>query len=237
MCSYKVVLTGGPCGGKTESLPYLQSKLTSKGMKTIIVSETARSLLSLDYMPGDNISYFDFQNLLFKIQFIKEYLNEKTANIAICDRGLLDAKIYMDDNEFQNLLYENGVKEEEITSTYDAALYYKTIAYEYPEVFKKERIYESPEIGIKRDKKSIEIWSNKLLKTSYSNFSSFENKKKFLCEALINYIDSLDLTQVTSLSDYYSQDIIPLLLNGINQIMDTNKIPNDIKVKTRRLIK
>lgn len=237
MSSYKVVLTGGPCGGKTESLPFLKHKLVSRGMKVIIISETARALLSLNYMPGDNIPYFDFQNLLFKIQFIKEYLNENSANIAICDRGLLDAKIYMDNNDFRNLLYQNRVKEKEITSTYDVALYYRTIAYEYPETFQRKRIYELPELGIKRDKKSLEIWNSKLLKTSYSNFGGFENKKKYLYETLVNYIDSLDVTQVVSLSDYYSQDIIPFLLTGINKIMDDNKVPEDIQIKTRRLIK
>lgn len=237
MKTCKIVLTGGPCGGKTESLPFLKHKLISRGMKVIIISETARALLSLNYMPGDNISYFDFQNLLFKIQFIKEYLNENSANIAICDRGLLDAKIYMDNNDFQNLLYQNRVKEKEITSTYDVALYYRTIAYEYPETFQIKRIYESPEVGIERDKKSLEIWNSKLLKTAYSNFSGFENKKKYLYESLVNYIDSVDVTQVTSLSNYYNQEIIQFLLSGINQIMEFNKVPEEVKIKTRRLIR
>lgn len=235
--SYKVVLTGGPCGGKTESLSFLKEQLISKGMKVTIVPETAGALLSLNYMPGDNISYFDFQNLLFKIQFIKEYLNENFTDIVICDRGLLDAKIYMDNNDFQSLLCKNLVTETEIVSTYDVALYYRTIAYEYPKMFQEKRIYETPEVGINRDKKSLEIWNSKLLKISYSNLIGFENKKKYLYEALVNYIDLLNVTQVTSLSDYYNREIIPFLLSGINQIMEFNKVPDEVKVATRKLIK
>ena len=89
MKTYKIVLTGGPCGGKTDSIEFLSQKLTEQNYLVKIVDETANSLLKLGYMPSENISTFDFQNLLFKIQFLNEYMSESKTNILLCDRGLL----------------------------------------------------------------------------------------------------------------------------------------------------
>ena len=95
MITYKIVLTGGPCGGKTESIDFLSKKLIEQNYSVNVVNETANSLLKLGYMPSVNISTFDFQNLLFKIQFLNEYIYEMGANIVWCDRGLVEGKVYI----------------------------------------------------------------------------------------------------------------------------------------------
>ena len=66
METYKIVLTGGPCGGKTDSIDFLSKKLIEQDYSVKIVNETANSLLNLRYMPSVNISTFDFQNLLLR---------------------------------------------------------------------------------------------------------------------------------------------------------------------------
>lgn len=138
MKTYKIVLTGGPCGGKTESIDFLSKKLIDQDYSVKIVNETANSLLKLGYMPSVNISTFDFQNLLFKIQFLNEYTSEGKSNILLCDRGLFDGKVYIGESDFQNILDLNKVKEKEISSTYDGALYFRSISYEYPNEFSKK---------------------------------------------------------------------------------------------------
>ena len=154
MPNYKIVLTGEPCGGKTASLDFLAKKLRDQDYSVKIVQETANSLLNLGYMPSVNISTFDFQNLLFKIQFLKEYIAEGKANILLCDRGLFDGKVYIDTNDFRKILDLNKVKEEEISRTYDGVLYFRSIAYEYPDEFLKKRIYERLEVTLKSSKLS-----------------------------------------------------------------------------------
>lgn len=37
----RIVLTGGPCGGKTTSLPIIADELRSRGIPTATVAETA----------------------------------------------------------------------------------------------------------------------------------------------------------------------------------------------------
>ena len=72
MKNRKIVLIGGPCGGKTGSIKFLSKELSSQGYSVNIVGETATSLLKLGYMPNSNISTFDFQNLMFKNQFLNK---------------------------------------------------------------------------------------------------------------------------------------------------------------------
>lgn len=41
----KIVLTGGPCAGKTSALTKVEEELTEKGYKVFIVSESATELI------------------------------------------------------------------------------------------------------------------------------------------------------------------------------------------------
>ena len=43
----KVVLTGGPCAGKTSALTKIEEELIEKGYKVFIVSETATELIKV----------------------------------------------------------------------------------------------------------------------------------------------------------------------------------------------
>lgn len=237
MCTYKIVLTGGPCGGKTESIPFLLEKLRKQKYSLEIVDETANSLLELGYMPNVNISTFDFQNLLFKIQFLKEYMSEGKSKILLCDRGLFDGKVYIDNIDFKKILDVNKVDEQKIFSTYDAALYFRSISYEYPNEFIKYRIYETPEIGRMRDERCKEIWSQKIIPCEYSNFDGLEKKQELIYNSLEKQIKLLEKVNPNNLSDYYDNEYFKYIYNGIDDIFEKSNVSTDTKVKTKRLIK
>ena len=237
METYKIVLTGGPCGGKTDSIDFLSKKLIEQDYSVKIVNETANSLLKLGYMPSINISTFDFQNLLFKIQFLNEYVSEGKSNILLCDRGLFDGKVYIDESDFQKILNLNKVKEKEISSTYDGALYFRSISYEYPNEFSKKRIYESPEVGRIRDERCKEIWIDKIVPCNYDNLDGFENKQMMIYLALKKQLEYLEQIKSYKLSDYYDIEYFKYIYSGINEILTKNDISDDIKIKTRGLIR
>lgn len=237
MDTYKIVLTGGPCGGKTESIQFLSDKLIEQHYSVKIIDETANSLLRLGYMPSVNISIFDFQNLLFKIQFLNEYMSEGKSNILLCDRGLFDGKVYIGNDDFQKILDLNKVKEKEVFSTYDGALYFRSISYEYPDEFSKKRIYESPEVGRIRDERCKEIWIDKIVPCNYDNLDGFENKQKMIYLALNKQLEHLKQIKSYNLSDYYDIEYFKYIYNGINDILVKNDISDDIKIKARGLIR
>lgn len=236
METYKIVLTGGPCGGKTNSIEFLSQKLSTQDYSVKTVNETANSLLKLGYIPSANISTFDFQNLLFKIQFLSEYLSEGKSNVLLCDRGLFDGKVYIDNNDFQEILNLNKVKEKELFSTYNVALYFRSISHEYPDEFSKKRVYESPEVGRIRDENCKEIWDEKIVFCDYDNFDGFNNKRKIIYLALKKQLERLKQIKSYNLSDYYDIEHFKYIYGGINDILARNNIPEEIKQKTKELI-
>ena len=237
MGTYKFVLTGGPCGGKTESIDQFADKLTNQNYQVNITRETANSLLELGYVPGVNVSTFDFQNLIFKIQFLKEYIAECKSEVLLCDRGLFDGLAYIGEYEFKKILEFNKVKYEDVSSTYDGVLYFRSVAHEYPSMFRKKRIYETPEIGRIRDDRCRESWKEKVIPCRYYNIQGFEKKQKVLYEALLQRLSLLKNQIVNNLADYYDSNSFNYIYNSIEGLLNRNNIPNDIKQRTRGLIK
>lgn len=237
MSTYKLVLTGGPCGGKTSSIDFLSKRLKEEGYTVTTIDETANSLLSLGYAPNDNITAFDFQNLLFKLQFLKEYTQEGKTDILICDRGLFDGKVYINDSDFNKILKSNEVTYNEVLSTYNAALYFKSIAYEYPDLFSKLRIYETPTIGIERDKKCLEVWQSKIIPTNYDNLDGIEKKQELIFQSLIKNIRDPKKYEHYDLSHYYNESLYSYINEKLDNLLTRNNISDDIKVKTKKLIR
>lgn len=237
MSNYKIVLTGGPCGGKTRSIPFLVRNLNEQGYSVSVVEESANSLLKLGYIPNINISEFDFQNLLFNIQFINEYNSEGKNDFLICDRGLIDGKVYIGDDDFRRITELNNLDEQVIKSTYDFALYFKSIAYEYPELFSEKRQYETREIAIHRDRLCMKVWFDKIVECGYSNLDGFDSKQEYIFNTLCRKIELLDSEESSKLSDYYDNDYIDFLMNGVNNILDRNKVSEDVKIKTKGMIR
>ena len=64
----KIVLTGGPCGGKSTSISVLEQELTNKGYKVFIVEEMATNLILSGAGPRE-ITNIEFQKMSFKLQY------------------------------------------------------------------------------------------------------------------------------------------------------------------------
>ena len=81
----KIVLTGGPCGGKTSALKYISEELKKLNVSTITIGEVASRLFSEGKTP-ENVGSYEFHRELFEIQLAEE--NEKTqiAKNMDCER-------------------------------------------------------------------------------------------------------------------------------------------------------
>ncbi|MDO5708982.1 MAG: ATP-binding protein, partial [Coriobacteriales bacterium] len=107
----KIVVTGGPCGGKTTALTRIQRDLSHLGYTVLVVPETATSLISGGVAPWTCASNEEYQKVQMRLQYEKERLFEQAANtmpndkiVIVCDRGELDNKAYMTDEEFSEVL-------------------------------------------------------------------------------------------------------------------------------------
>ena len=61
----KIVITGGPCAGKTTGLSYLEQELTKIGYKVVFLNESATELILNGLSRGAFNSNLDFEKNQF----------------------------------------------------------------------------------------------------------------------------------------------------------------------------
>lgn len=165
----KIVLTGGPCAGKTTGLSYLSQKLSDIGYRVIVVPEYATEVINSGISPNANISVYNFQSNILLGQLEREgrYLSfanclEDEKVVVIFDRGTLDSKAYIDEELWHVLLEELGLNEVKLRDErYDAIIHMRTVAFDKEEFYTKLNNgarYESPEEARSSDKKTLTSW-------------------------------------------------------------------------------
>ena len=112
---YKIVLTGGPCGGKTTLLARLSPYLRERGFEVMTCPEAFTLLVTNGMQAGDYFASVDgmpivVQDSVLDMQISLEDSLERVLRargkpaVLLCDRGLLDGKAYMDEGGWQKLL-------------------------------------------------------------------------------------------------------------------------------------
>ncbi len=131
----KIVVTGGPCGGKSTALADIKERAESLGFRVLTVGETATELIGGGVAPWTCGSNAQYQGCQIRLQLAKEAIFASGAAtmdaarvLIVCDRGLLDNKAYMTDAEFAEVLAELGMTEDEWLCRYDAVFHLVTAA-------------------------------------------------------------------------------------------------------------
>lgn len=97
----KIVITGGPCAGKTTAMSWIQNAFAKLGYAVLFVDETATQLITGGAAPWLNTSNRDFQWHLIQLQQAKERAFEDIARtmksskiLIVCDRAAMDNCAY-----------------------------------------------------------------------------------------------------------------------------------------------
>lgn len=115
--AYKIVLTGGPCGGKTTGQSRLCTFFENLGWKVFRVPETATVLLSggIKFSDLSEDEAYKFQENLLRtmIQIENTFfsLGESCARncLIICDRGAMDASAFISTEKWEYMLASNNL--------------------------------------------------------------------------------------------------------------------------------
>ena len=131
----KIVITGGPCAGKTTGMSWIQNAFTARGYTVLFIPETATELMDGGVKPWTCASNVDYQKSQMQLQLDKEKAFENAAKtmpsdkvLIVCDRGALDNRAYMNDEEFAEVLDFIGSNEVELRDNYDAVFHLVTAA-------------------------------------------------------------------------------------------------------------
>ena len=191
----RVVLTGGPCAGKTTTLNKLRCQF---GARIVIVPESATILLSSGFpVPGEDIKWSpewktEFQAAIFSVQKSMENVytllaQEKGASLVICDRGLLDGAAYTQGG-LKAFCQIHNVDLATILARYEAVIHLESLAVSRPELYGKtsnEKRMESLEEARKIEFAIRMIWSN------HPNYF-FITSENTMAEKIVKVIDIVE---------------------------------------------
>ena len=194
----KIVITGGPCAGKTTGLSYLEQELTQMGYKVVFMNETATEIILNGLGAAAFKTNLDFEKNIIRLQLEKEKLYEEFCKtlpnekvILVCDRGVMDCKCYMTEEEFDQALIDLNLDEIQLRDNYDAVFHLVTAAKGAPEAYTKannQARRENLEEAILADDRTINAWTGHPHFRAIDNSTDFESKLKRLVKEICVYL-------------------------------------------------
>ncbi len=193
----RIVLTGGPCAGKSSSLDLIQDYLINKGYVVYTVQESATELINSGIKPfGYNkLDLYKFQEVILKYQLDKEQLVEYVAKnfnidkdiVIIYDRAIIDNKAYIGQSDFDKLLDKYNLNEIDILDKYDLVIHLETAAKKnvYTKDNNKARSENELE-AIDLDNKTYDAWKLHKNLVRVRCFDKFEDKQRKILEICSN---------------------------------------------------
>jgi predicted ATPase len=140
----KMVLTGGPCAGKTSCLRAIREQF---GEQVVTVPEAATLLLDSGLPPPshervENLAegwVHSFQGAILSLQQVLEETCERLAwncqaRLLVCDRGLLDGAAYWPSGR-EAFLRHFGLSAEDCFARYRRVLHLQSLAEAHPHLY------------------------------------------------------------------------------------------------------
>lgn len=193
----RIVLTGGPCAGKTTAIKYVCDKLNELGIETLVIKERATKLFKSGKSP-ENMGNYEFHKLLFEQQLAEENEKIKSASslpcekaIVLSDRGLLDNRAFVTAEEFDRYSSLNGTNEVIIRNSYDAVFHLVTAADGAEEFYSfdnNDARSESLEEARRLDREILAVWTGTPHLRVIDNSTDFEHKLERLMAEITAFL-------------------------------------------------
>lgn len=194
----KIVITGGPCGGKSTAMSRIMKELNKVGYTVLFIPETASELINGGVSPVTCAANADFQKCLFELQMTKERAFVRAAEgmegekcLIVCDRGALDNKAYMSKEEFAEVLDFVDRNEVQLRDSYDAVFHLVTAAKgaeSFYTLSNNQARTETPEQAREIDEKLIAAWTGHPHLRVIDNSTDFEGKMQRLIAEIAAFL-------------------------------------------------
>ena len=186
----KIVITGGPCAGKSTAMSWIRNAFRQRGYAVLFVPETATELITGGVAPWTCGSNVEYQMCQVELQLTKERLFTQAARtmpeekiLIVCDRGVMDNKAYMSDEDFkavQKALHGEAVQWRD---SYDAVFHLVTAANGAEKFYSSANNaarYESVQEAIELDDRLAAAWTGHRYLRVIDNSTGFEEKMRRL---------------------------------------------------------
>lgn len=189
----KIVLTGGPCAGKTTALVRINDHFSNLGYKVFTVPEvpTMVTQSGWNYMTDNHDFYYEGEKVILELQLALEEKVERMAAtckepcVIVCDRGAMDISAYISPEMWEELTTSCETSTKELKGNrYDAVLHLVSAAdgaeQFYTVANNAQRYEQADEAGLalarSLDKKVIEAWTGHPRLRVINNGEDFERK-------------------------------------------------------------
>ena len=127
----RIVLTGGPCAGKTTALVRIIEHFSSLGFKVFTIPEvpTLFTQAGMNYLTKNQGFFYEGEKATLEIQlaledkFLRMAQECKKPCIIVCDRGAMDISAYMAPETWDSITRAVGTSTPELRERYDAVLH------------------------------------------------------------------------------------------------------------------
>ncbi len=200
----KIVLTGGPCAGKTTALVRVIEHFNSRGFKVFCVPEvpTLYSLAGWNYLTPNRQLYFEGERAILETQLALEDHFIRLAGVCtkpvliVCDRGAMDISAYIAPEEWKSICDEAGINSNVLRERYDAVLHLVSAAdgaeQYYTTATNSTRYEKADEEGLRiareLDKKVIKAWTGHPHLRVINNHDDFERKMQRVLREISNVL-------------------------------------------------
>ncbi len=182
----KIVLTGGPCSGKSSALPHIESLLLKRGHRPLFVPEAATSLITAGIRPellGDKFQEYvirqQLHNESLAMDAAKRYAEQGARPVIILDRGLMDGAAYMDTDSFKKLAETFGASFLEWLQRYDAVIALEVAPRDFYTIDNNAARSEDYEGACKKGENTKAAWKgSKLFVVGNPEEGGFEKKMR-----------------------------------------------------------
>jgi CYTH domain-containing protein/predicted ATPase len=170
---YEVVVTGGPCAGKTTALAVLRQKLSDYGFTVLVAPETATLVIGAGVdvvgtaQSGDARRYLELQRQILRMQRALRERMQAFADlyegpvVVLYDRGEMDNAAYVDYDDYAALLEEERLTSWDVRDSYDLVIHLVTAADGAEEAYTLDNNAarsESLELARELDGRTLAAW-------------------------------------------------------------------------------
>jgi CYTH domain-containing protein/predicted ATPase len=201
----RIVLTGGPCAGKTTALVRIIEHFSNLGFKVFTVPEvpTMYSQGGWSYLTPNHDLYYEGELAILRTQLALENSFMRLAETCtkptfiVCDRGTMDISAYIDKKMWEELCHKCGTDSNELRQRYDAVLHLVSAAdgaeQYYTTATNSTRYEQANEEGLRiardLDKKVNKAWTGHPHLRVINNHDNFDTKINRVLKEISNVLE------------------------------------------------
>lgn len=198
----RIVLTGGPCGGKTTAFTFLRQKLEEKGYYVAVVPEAATIAIVSGLNPASGfVTEVTLQTCIAHItiglenalvaateQVLATAGGKYVGAVVLFDRGLTDGLAYTSDENFAKILETVGLNLVRSRDERCDAVFHLVTAADGAEEFyslvNNAARFETAEQAREKDKRTRDVWVGHPHMRIIDNSTDFAGKLKRLYQEI-----------------------------------------------------